>query len=210
MMSLRPPRLSAGLAFLVSASAALASHVNDYLPSEPINIANSSLKAPAGHLQNLTYAPWPATPYQTPLYPRFSFPYLTIIRVGAFYGTRPVSVPRLQDFLKDFGDNLAREHPIPGYVPRLAHQYTIDIQSYTEWRIEINEGLFGIRLLTEVALVALIEIARQLGRHGPALLFFSVVEGISTNAYGFLDIKEFGSVSLNQSLANENSVFHTS
>lgn len=212
MMSLRPYCISAFLALLFFASAAainLSSPINKHLSSEPINVTNSSLKAPPGHLQNLTYTPWPAQPYQIPIYPRFSFPHLTIIRAREFHGTRTVSVPRLQEFLREFGDNLAREHPVPGYVPRLAYQYTIDIQSYTEWRIKINEGLLGNSLPTEVALVALDEIAEQLRSHGPARLFFSIVEGISTHSYGFLEIQEFGHLSLNLSLANGNSIFQT-
>ena len=212
MMSLRPHCLSAFSLVLAFASAAvidISSPLNEHIPSEPFNVTNSSLIAIPGHLQNLTYTPWPKQPYKIPIDLRFSFPHLTIIRAGEFHGTRPVSVPRLQDFLQDFGNNLAREHPVPGYVPRLAYQYTIDIQSYTEWRIEIDEGVLGNSLPTEVALGALDEIAKQLGSHGPAVLFFSIGEGIRMHSYGFLEIREIGYASLNLSLANGNSIFQT-
>ena len=73
----------------------------------------------------------------------------------------------------------------------------------------MNEGIFGHRLPTEIALVALDEISRQLGNHGPSSFFFSIREGAATLSYGLLTISEFGSVSLNRSLANENSIFQT-
>ena len=121
-------------------------------------------------------------------------------------------MPRLQDFLREFRDNLAQEYPIPGFVPRLAKQSTIDILSYTVWGIELNEGLIGHRLPTEIAIAVLDEIARLLGIHGPTYLFFSITEGMSTDAYGFLEIEEFGGgdvVSLNRSSANGDNVFQT-
>lgn len=119
-------------------------------------------------------------------------------------------MPWLQNFLQEFRDNLERESPIPGFVPRLARQQKIDIQSYTLWTVETNEGIFGHRLPTEVALVALDEMARQLGSHGPASLFFSIMEGRSVLSYGLLEVTEFGGVSSNRSLPYEESTFQTS
>ncbi|CAD6570163.1 MAG: hypothetical protein ASARMPRED_003519 [Alectoria sarmentosa] len=212
MMLSRQFHLSAILAVLVSISVALSisSPPNKDLPLDLINITNSSLKEPLGHLPNLTFAPWPPQPYQIQMYLPFALPDLTIIRAREFHGSRPVSVPRLQEFLRQFRDNIAQESPIPGFVPRMARQSTIDILSYTAWRIELNEGLFGHRLPTEIAILVLDEIAKQLGIHGPTYLFFSITEGISTDAYGFLEIEEFGGgVSLNGSLADGDNVLQT-
>ena len=119
-------------------------------------------------------------------------------------------MPELQDFVKEFRDNIEQEYPIPGYVPRHARQSTVDIESYTAWTIEINEGLFGYRLPTEWALLALDELVRQLGSHGPADLIFSVKEASATYMYGVLDIKDFGISSLSPILTNRSTMFHTS
>lgn len=209
---LRRRLLSAVLVVLASASAALTmpSTPYEHVPSDPINLTNSSLNAPPGHLQNLTYAPWPAQPYEIQLHPRFGFPNLLILQAREFHGTRPVSVPSLQGFLQEFCDNIEQEYPVPSFVPRKAQQHTIDIQSYTAWSIEFSEGILGHRMRTDVALVALHELARQLGSHGPSTILFSVRERVVAISYGYLDIKEFGAVSVNGSLAKGNSIFQTS
>ena len=211
-MLLRLPFLRAVLALRISASAALSipSPLSIDILSNPINMINASQKARPGHLPNLTYAPWPALPYEIPIYPGFSFPHLVFAEATPFRGTRPFSLPRLQDFLQDFGNNLERESPIPGLMPRQTLQYTIDIQSYTKWIIQMNEGFLGYGLPTEFALVALDEISRQLGSHGPTNLFFMIREGGAWLSWGILEISEIGSVSLNRSLANGNSIFQTS
>ncbi len=197
--------MSAVLAFLVSASTALSiSH-----PPDLTNTTISSLPAPPSHNQNLTFSPWPPRPYQVTLNARFARPDLVIISVEPFYGTRSVSVPGLQDFLREFADNLERNYPIPGKVPRFARQSFPDIESYTIWRMDFNEGLMGNRLPTEWALLALDEIGRQLGRFGPGSVFFSIKDRSSTYSYGFLTITEFGDPSMHRFLAIEKGIFQT-
>ena len=212
MIPLERPLLSAISALLFYASAGIStpSPLNNHVPSDPITITNSSFEAQSGHLHKLTYAPWPAQPYPLPLHPRLGNPELIIIRAYEYHGTRPVSVPALQDFIDEFRDNLEREHPVPDFVPRVARQSSIDIQSYTMWSIEITEGLLGHRMPTEYALVALDELAAQLGSHGPASVFFSVREGRSTYSYGYLDVKELGGGAWNGSLVSGQSSFQTS
>ena len=211
-MLLRRPLLLAVLSVLVSVSVALSipSPLKEHLSPDPIKTTISSLKIPQGYPQNLTYTPWPAQPYEVPIYPRFGFPHLIIAHASEFHGTWSISLPRLQDFLQEFGDNLEREYPIPGSLPRVASQSTIDIPTYTRWTIEMNEGIFGHGLPTAVALVALDEIARQLGSHGPSSLFFSIREDMATLSYGFLNIIEFGGNFLDRSLGNKTSNFQTS
>ena len=92
-------------------------------------------------------------------------------------------------------------------MPRVAVQRAIDMRSYTEWKIEIDESLLGRRMPTATALVALEEVGRQLGRYGPANVVFSVKERYSTLAVGFLEIVEFGGGVLNGSLVDGNSAF---
>ena len=201
--------LLAVLALLVSTSTTLRIPSLGYsLPLVPINNTNNSPQAPSRHFPNLTFSPWPARPYQVAIVPRFGFPDLVILFVGSVYG--PIRVPELQDFLLEFRDNIEREYPVPGYVPRLARQSIVDLESYTLWTIDMNEGLFGRRLPTEWALLALDELVRQLGRHGPAELMFSIKEARSTYSFGFFTIKEFGGPTLNASLVKGKSIFETS
>ena len=203
--------LSAAITLLVSASAVLGipTDLSKPLPLDTINTTNLSPQAPQ-HVQNLTFTPWPATPYQIPLYSRSGIPDLVFIVAKSFHGRRPVRVQSLEDFLEEFRDNIDSEYPDPGYGPRLARQSHIDIESYTKWSIEINEGIFGYRLTTEWCLLALFELRRQVGSHGPANVFFSVKEERSTYTYGYLIIEEIGGPSLKASLADGESKFQTS
>ena len=213
MVLLRCLPLLAVSALPVSMSAALNTppSLNIFAPSDTMIITNSSLKAPSGHVANLTYAPWPSMPYTVKLHPRFSFPDLIINYAHTFRGRWPISVRRLQDFLGEFRDNLASEYPVPGLVPRVARQSTIDVESYTVWTIEINESILGNRLPTEFAVCALDETARELGKHGPASFFFNVRDGRRLLCYGLLTIEQIGSGDfLNRSLSNGKSHFQTS
>lgn len=179
-MSLRPHLLSAVLILLLSTSAALSlpSPLNTNPPSGPIDTTNSSRQAPPPSFPNVTFSPWPPRPYQIPLYPRFGFFELFISRVNEYHGTRSVTVPALQGFLQEFRDNLEREYPVPGIMPRRAQQETFDPETYTVWTVTLNEGFLGSSLPTEVAVLALDEIGRLLGSHGPASLYFSISERI--------------------------------
>lgn len=201
--------LLAVLALLVSTSTTLRIPSLGYsLPLVPLNYTNNFPKAPSRHSPNLAFSPWPARPYQVAIVPRFGFPDLVILSVGSVHS--PVRVPELQDFLREFRDNIEREYPVPGYVPRLARQSIVDMESYTLWTIDMNEGLFGRRLPTEWALLALDELVRQLGSHGPAELMFSIKEARSTYSYGFFTIQEFGGPTLNATLVKGKSFFETS
>lgn len=201
--------LLAVLALLLSTSTTLRIPSLGYsLPLVPINYTNKSPQAPSRHFPNLAFSPWPARPYQVAIVPRFGFPDLVILSVGSVHG--PVRVLELQDFLREFRDNIEREYPVPGYVPRLARQSIVDMESYTLWTIDMNEGLFGRRLPTEWALLALDELVRQLGSHGPAELMFSIKEARSTYSYGFFTIQEFGGPTLNATLVKGKSFFETS
>ena len=111
-------------------------------------------------------------------------------------------MPGLRAFVLEFRDNLERESPVPGYVPRNARQDAVDLQSYTKWTIDMGEGFLGYRMPTEFALVALEEIATQLGRHGPAQVWSTIKEGLQTYSYGHLEIKRLGAVALNRSLGD--------
>ena len=212
MLFLEHPHLSVVLALLFNASAAssIPFPLDKHPQSDPINLTIPTLETPPVHIQNLTYAPWPAQPYTVKFYSRYGFSELTIARAYEYHGTRSISVPALQDFIEGFRENLERASPIPGFVSRLAKQTFIDIYSYTTWSIEINEGPWGYRTPTAFALVAMDEIARQLGRHGPADVWFCIKEGRVSLSYGLLKIADLGGGLSNGSLADDHSTFQTS
>lgn len=117
----------------------------------------------------------------------------------------------LRRFLQDFADNIQRDYPVPGVVPRHASQFTIDIFSYTRWTVTIHEGPVPDRLPTAVALTALDELGRQLGQHGPSEMIRAIktLDAILPWAYGSIVIKRIAGLALNESLSNEDSVFQT-
>ena len=136
-------------------------HRNTTLTLAPLEIT-SPLHAP----ENLTYKPWPKTPFSVGLRgPSLRFLNLVLCISGAklFQSSPTISGPELKRFLQDFVDNIQRKHPVPGFVPRLATQSTVDVTSCTRWTIDINEGPFHGRLPTAVALVALDALEMLLG-----------------------------------------------
>ena len=192
MVLLRCLPLLAISALPVSMSAALNTppSLNLVAPSDTMNITQPSLEAPSEHLANITRPLWPSAPFKIKLHPRFSSPYLIVISRDIYQGSWPLKVPRLQDFLREFRDNLVAKYPVPGFLPPVARQSTVDVESYSRWTIEYSESFWTKRLPTEVAVCALDEIARLTGRYGPATLFFSVQDGLSSLGFGLLNIEQ--------------------
>lgn len=210
-MSMKLPLLIAISALMISGSAALRipSPPSHLFPLDLVNDTNTSLQAP-GHFPNLTFTPWPAPPFEIELHSHTGDFELIVGVTNTFDGRRPFSVPRLQAFVREFSDNIEREYPIPSYVPRRAKQHHIDLDSYTKWNINIDQGFFDYRLPTEWALVALNELARQLGVHGPGDIVFNFSEGDKSYGWGYLIISDFGRRSVDASLTREGSIFQTS
>ena len=204
--------LSALMTLLVSISAALGvpTHTISSLSLDTINNTNVFPQAPQ-HVQNLTFSQWPELPYKIPLYSRSGIPELSINYVLPSRRRRPpVDVKGFQDFVIEFRDNLAEEYPGPGYAPSYAGDSHIDLDSDTKWTIDFEEGWFGRRLPIEWGLLGLNELSRQLGVHGPASIYFTIVEDKSTYMTGFLLIRPFGRLSLKASLADGETNFQTS
>ena len=182
-----------------------------FATSNIMNVTQSSLEAPSEHLANLTYAPWPSRPFYVKLHPRFSTPLLNIWTVNLFRSRWPIRIHALQDFLGDFRNNLESEYPIPGSVPSNARQSTVDVESYSSWTIELYESIWGLRMPTEFAVVALDEMASLVATYGPATLLFGVQEGRFLLCNGKLAVEPIGSGELsNRSLSNGKSNFQTS
>ena len=209
MMSSRYPLVSAVCLLLVFAAAALSRPSPLRNPSS-LELISDPDQATPPHYQNLTFRKWPARPYFVRLAtPPSGFVNLTVFDVQPFHGMRPVSIPGLQGFLREFRDNLEQKYPVPGYIPRKAEQSTYDPVSYTKWRITITEGYFGRRGRTEWALLALRELAAQLGDHGPAAVSFVVDGSDGRSIFGEFDIDVFGDTPLALSLANQTRTLQT-
>ena len=198
---------------ITSVALGIPTHTRNSVSLDTINNTNIFPQA-LQYVQNLTFEPWPKLPYKIPLYSRSGVPDLSISSaIPLLRRRRPIDVKGLQDFVLKFHDSLAEEYPYPGYAPRHARQSQIDLESYTKWSIELNEEFLGYRLPIEWGLLALNEISRQLGVHGPASLYFKIQEDEGdglTYTYGFLIIQEFGGPSLKGSLADGDTNFQTS
>ena len=180
--------------------------------SSPLELVHVTDQATPPQSQNLTFKQWPARPYKVPLVSRSGLPYLVVVLVRPFEGTRAISITGLQDFIRDFRDSIARNYPVPGYIPRTARESYFDVGSYTTWRIDIEEGYFGRRGPTEWALLALNEVIGQLGAYGPAEVGFGVRVKDSNKLYisGLLQIATLGDRPLTLSLANGTRTLETS
>ena len=194
------------ISFLTSFSATL-NIPSSLSPAHPLNLINTTstpLLAPPPHSLNLTLSPWPPRPYSVQLYPRLAYPVLGIIIVDPPAGEPPVRVSFLLDLIRDFSNNIEREYPIPGQVPRHARQSVIDLDSYARWTIELDEGHFGYRPSTEWALLALEKLSGQLVKHGPADVNFSIVKARSINyCFGSLTSQALGGPFRNESSADD-------
>ncbi len=122
-----------------------------------------------------------------------------------------ISSSALRRFLRDFADNIEREHPVPDFVPRHVRQSEIDVVSYTQWFLSMDEGPFLGRLPTAVALAALGELGKQLDLRGPSEVFFGVKKSPARTpwSYGSLYLEDIGGVSANESLSNGNGSLQT-
>ena len=204
--------LSALIPLLAFTSAALGvpTYTSSSLSLDTINKTNVVPQA-LQQIQNLTFRPWPELPYRIPLYSRSGIPDLSISYAIPLRRRRPpIDIKAFQGFVEEFRDNLAAEYPDPSYAPRHARQFHFDLESYTKWSIELNEEFLGYRLPIEWGLLALNEISRQLGVHGPANLYFKIREDKLTYTYGFLIVQDFGGPSLESSLADGNTISQTS
>ena len=191
------------LPFSMSAALSTPPSLSLFATSNIMNVTQSSLEAPSEHPANLTYAQWPSRPFYVELHPRFSTPLLTIWTVDPFQSRWPIRIHALQDFLREFRNNLESEYPIPGSVPSTVRQSTVDVESYSSWTIEFYDSIWGLKMPTEFAVCALDEMAKMVAEYGPATLYFGVQEGRFALCNGELTVKPIGSGELsNRSLSN--------
>ncbi|KAL9127243.1 MAG: hypothetical protein Q9217_003841 [Psora testacea] len=115
---------------------------------------------------NLTFTPWPPTPYRIIFRPEgYS---MLIIFTDPVASYPPIDLDELKDFLKQFAQNLQREYPVPSSIPTRAGQSSIDPHSYTRWTLELEKGFLPAQVPTKVALRVLATLQRLLTSHGPA------------------------------------------
>ena len=203
--------MSATLALVNTSSAAPGSplsHSTSLALLPPINFTKPALEAP-GTLINLTvkYAPWPKDYSFLLLGPDITHYNARFYIVSAF---RIVSFPaiklsELQLLVRDFADNLEQEYPVPGFIPNLAKQSSIDVDSRTKWIIDLRQGMLHGRMPTELMLAALDLMVSLLDRHGPSTIHWAIRAGgaITPWAYGRLSIKPLVKASSKKSLPSE-------
>lgn len=175
----RPLCISTTLALTIPFSATLnLPLLNTSLALTPLNNTSPASEDPTDIFR---FTPWPSIPYWIPLAGYgLLFPDLTLcIRHAVVERSPTLSVPELCHFLQEFADNIQRENPVPGFVPRHASQSTIDISAYKRWIITVKEGVYHGRLPTAVLLAVLNELEKLLRMHGPSSIIWCAMIGRS-------------------------------
>ena len=209
----RPLLISAALASIISRSGAytLPRSPTTSLALTPFNITNPARDS-LWQISNLTYPSWPIL-YEVRLQgPGLRFlPTELLIWGNQFQSSPMINVPELQHFVQEFADNIQLAHPVPGFVGRRMRQYTIDVLTYTRWKIRIEETGLNGRLPTVVALAALNELKRMLGRYGPSLLVFAIWEEGARTLWstGSLDLSTIAGSPLIRPFLDKNGTFQT-
>ena len=177
--------------------------LNTSLALTPLDTTSPALEVSAGISR---FAPWPSIPYRIPLSGQglWILDLTLYIPQAAAESSPTLSVPDLCHFLQTFADNVQREYPVPGFVPRHASLSTIDILSYKRWTIDANEGPWHGRLPTAVLLAVLNELEKLLRLHGPSsiLWFIKIERSRFFWAYGDLGNENIVSASFNESSSN--------
>ena len=178
----------------------------------PTNITSSALEPPADLDNSVKSLSWPKLPYEIALDGTgYTGVRLNIHSAKPFHTSPMINVHDLQLFLREFADKFRREYPVPGFMPREASEYTIDVRSFTRWTILIKEGVFHGRLPTAVALVALDTLEKELGKHGPAEIVYGILITGHRGAWsiGTINLETLTEASLADSLSNEDDNLHT-
>ena len=212
----RPLLVLAAFALTITTSAALTLSLtrNTSLALlTPTNITSSALGPPA-ELDNYgRYPSWPKTPYYVAL-PGTGFyidVFLEIYHAVPFDTTPKIDVRDLELFIQDFADGFRQEYPVPGFIPREATLYASDVTSHTRWTLWTKEGPFKGRVPTAVALAALDQLEKELGKYGPANVGWTIrLKGrFSIWALGQVKLEKLTGASSNESLSNENDNLQT-
>ena len=117
---------------------------------------------------NLTYSPWPPTPYDIDL-PSMRYT-LAIVLATRHIVRPPINILELQHFISTFADNLEEKYPPPAKAPREASSRQVDVHSYTRWTIQYYESMLGPSLPTRTILECADALNHQLRLHGPSFV----------------------------------------
>lgn len=203
--------MSATLALVNTSSAAPGSplsHSTSLALLPPINSTSSALEAP-GTLINLTvkYVRWPKDYSFLLVGPDISHynARFYIISASQVFALPAIKLSELQRFVRDFADSLEQGYPVPGFIPYLAKQSSIDLVTYTKWYIDLHQGKLRARMPTEVILAALDLMVSLLDRHGPSTIDWAIRAGgeLTPWAYGRLSLKRLVEASSKKSLPSE-------
>jgi len=124
---------------------------------------------------NMTMSPWPTKFYALSLGDNFKL----VILTASSYVKRPLpKIAPIQDFIRDFADNLEHAYPPPALAPREAGQSHYDTDSFTRWSIrEWVIPMISTMAPSRIIVAALMQIAREVAKHGPPALVEAVVVG---------------------------------
>lgn len=114
---------------------------------------------------SLSTSSWPDRPYALPLTDDFD---LNIITASS-YTRRPLpAITIIQDFIRDFSENLEHACPPPALAPKEAGQSLYDTESFTRWHIvEYVLPITSQKAPTVIVLAALAQLYKEVARHGP-------------------------------------------
>jgi len=124
---------------------------------------------------NLTMSHWPTQFYALPLGDNFKL----VIFSAYSYVKRPLpKISPIQDFIRDFSDNLEHAYPPPALAPKEAGQSYYDTDSFTRW--DIREWVIPIlstKAPSKIVIAALVQIAREVAKHGSPALVDAIIVG---------------------------------
>ena len=124
---------------------------------------------------NLSMSPWPDSPYGVPLTDDFDLD----VYAATSYTQRPLpALLSIQDFIRDFADNLERAFPPPAFAPKKAGQSLYDTESFTKWQIaEYLLPVTSWKAPTNVVVAALAQLSVEVARHGPPAEVRAIIVG---------------------------------
>ena len=124
---------------------------------------------------NLTISPWPNDHYFLPLINDYK---LNIYSATPYSRRPPPRVLLLQEFIRDFADNIEHAYPPPALAPIRGGQRYYDMDSFTKWRIEEAVlPIMGTSASTELVMLALAQISLQVASHGPPAELNTLIVG---------------------------------
>ncbi len=137
--------------------------------------ASSEHRALLTSTTNITMSPWPTQFYALPLGENFK---LVILSAYSYVKRPSPNISPIQEFIRDFADNLEHAYPPPALAPKEAGQSYYDTDSFTKWHmIEWVIPILGTAAPSKIVIAALVQIAREVAKHGSPALVDAIIVG---------------------------------